>query len=53
LKSITARFARAVNRALGRSGPVLRDRYHLEVLETPRRVRNALAVRFRSDSAPA
>ena len=43
MKSITARFARAVNRALGRSGPVLRDRYHLEVLETPRQVRNALA----------
>ena len=43
MKSITARFARAVNRALGRSGPVLRDRYHREVLETPRQVRHALA----------
>jgi hypothetical protein len=29
MKSLTARFARAVNRALGRSGAVLRDRYRL------------------------
>ena len=43
MKSIAARFARAVNRALQRSGPVLANRYHLGVLETPRQVRNALA----------
>jgi REP element-mobilizing transposase RayT len=43
MKSIAARFARAVNRALGRSGPVLADRFHHTVLETPRQVRNALA----------
>ena len=43
MKSIAARFARAVNRALARSGPVLADRYHHTVLETPRQVRNALA----------
>ena len=43
MKSIAARFARAVNRSLKRSGPVLADRYHLSVLETPRQVRNALA----------
>ena len=43
MKSIAARFAFAVNRALGRSGPVLADRYHHEVLTSPRQVRNALA----------
>jgi REP element-mobilizing transposase RayT len=42
MKSIAARFARAVNRVFRRSGRVLRDRYHLHVLETPREVRNAL-----------
>ena len=43
MKSLAARFARAVNRALARSGRVLADRYHLRVLRTPRQVRNALA----------
>ena len=43
MKRLAARFARAVNRALGRSGGVLADRYHLRVLRTPREVRNALA----------
>ena len=43
MKSIAARFARAVNRALRRSGPVLKERYHLRVLKTPREIRNALA----------
>jgi REP element-mobilizing transposase RayT len=42
MKAIAARFARAVNRVFARSGRVLRDRYHLHVLETPREVRNAL-----------
>lgn len=42
MKSVAARFARAVNRALKRTGPVLRERYHLRVLRTPREVRNAL-----------
>src|SRR6185503_15528905 len=42
MKSIGARLARAVNRAMGRSGPVLADRYHLRLLPTPREVRNAL-----------
>jgi hypothetical protein len=42
MKSLAARFARAVNRALGRSGPVLTDRYHVRVLSTPAQVRNAL-----------
>jgi REP element-mobilizing transposase RayT len=43
MKALAARFARAVNRALRRAGRVLAERYHLEVLETPRQVRNALA----------
>lgn len=43
LKSITARFARAVNRVFRCSGPVLADRAHVHVLRTPREVRNALA----------
>ena len=43
MKSLAARFARAVNRALRRTGSVLGDRYHLRVLRSPRQVRNALA----------
>jgi REP element-mobilizing transposase RayT len=42
MKSLAARFARAVNRVLRRAGPVLRERYHLRVLTSPRQVRNAL-----------
>jgi hypothetical protein len=40
--SLGARFARAVNRGLRRSGPVVRERYHRVVLRTPTQVRNAL-----------
>jgi REP element-mobilizing transposase RayT len=43
LKSITARFARAVNRVWHRAGAVLADRCHVHVLKTPREVRNAIA----------
>jgi putative transposase len=43
MKSIGARLARAVNRVLGRSGPVLDGRYHHRALRTPREVRRALA----------
>jgi len=43
MKSIAARFARAVNRIFGLRGRVLADRYHLHVLRTPREVRNTLA----------
>jgi REP element-mobilizing transposase RayT len=43
MKSLAARFARAVNRALGRTGKVLADRYHLRILACPKQVRNALA----------
>jgi REP element-mobilizing transposase RayT len=43
LKSILARFARAVNRRFGRAGRVLADRVHVRLLRTPREVRNAIA----------
>jgi hypothetical protein len=43
MKALSSRFARAVNRALGRTGRVLAERYHLKVLKSPRQVRNALA----------
>jgi hypothetical protein len=43
MKSLASLFAFAVNRALGRSGKVLADRYHLRLLTCPRQVRNALA----------
>ena len=43
MKAISARVARAVQRAFGRAGAVLHGRYHLRVLRTPREVRNALA----------
>ncbi len=42
MKAIGARLARAVNRVMARSGPVLADRYHLRLLPTPTEVRNAL-----------
>ncbi len=43
IKSVAARLARAVNRTLGREGPVLADRYHARILRSPRQVRNAIA----------
>src|SRR5262249_4948218 len=43
MKALGTRFARVVNRVFGSHGVVLRDRYHLRILRTPREVRNALA----------
>jgi hypothetical protein len=43
MKSLASLFAFAVNRAFGRTGKVLADRYHLRILTCPRQVRNALA----------
>jgi len=43
LKSIAARFSRAVNRVFQRAGAVLVDRCHVHVLKTPREVRNSIA----------
>lgn len=39
LQGLAVRFARALNRALGRRGKVLGDRYHSRVLRTPAEVR--------------
>ncbi len=51
MKSLAARFAKAVNRGLKRRGPVLRDRYHLHVLRTVREVRNGDPVRAEQRAA--
>src|SRR6185436_948035 len=42
LNGLTCRAARALNRALDRSGPVWADRYHARALTTPREVRNGI-----------
>jgi REP element-mobilizing transposase RayT len=56
MKAIGARLARAVNRVMGRSGPVLADRYHARLLPTPKEVRSALRyvlLNARRHAAPA
>ena len=50
MKSVAARVARTVNRALARSGAVLKDRYELRVLKTRRDVARALTAK---DPRPA
>jgi REP element-mobilizing transposase RayT len=42
MRAFAIRLARRLNRMMGRSGPVLEDRYHAHVLRTPAEVRNAL-----------
>ncbi len=42
MRGLTIRIALAVNRALGRRGPVWNDRYHRRDLSSPREVRSAL-----------
>lgn len=42
MRALGIRIARAVNRVADRKGRVLADRYHLQLLPTPRQVRNAL-----------
>lgn len=42
MQALSIRLAKGVNRALGRRGAVLSDRYHVRALRTPREVRNAL-----------
>jgi hypothetical protein len=42
VRGLIVRLAKAINRALGRHGPVWADRYHVRLLRTPREVRNAL-----------
>jgi hypothetical protein len=36
------RIARGINHALGRKGSLFDDRYHVEVITTPRQMRNTL-----------
>ena len=43
MKRFAISFARNLNRELGRDGDVFADRYHVERLETPTQVRNAIA----------
>ena len=42
LRGLSIRVARAVNRALGRTGRLWGDRYHTRALATPREVRHGL-----------
>jgi putative transposase len=42
LRGLSIRVARAINRALGRTGRVWSDRYHARALRTPREVRHGL-----------
>lgn len=43
MQGLSIRLAKAINRSAGRPrGKVFRDRYHVEVLRTPRQARNAL-----------
>jgi putative transposase len=42
VQGLAIRVAKAVNRALGRTGRVWGDRYHARMLRTPREVRHAL-----------
>jgi hypothetical protein len=42
MKSIAARFARAVNRIFQRSGEVISGRSNVQLLTSPTQVRNAL-----------
>jgi REP element-mobilizing transposase RayT len=43
MQGLAIRVARRLNGAIGRSGRVFADRFHAEVLDTPRRARNAIA----------
>jgi REP element-mobilizing transposase RayT len=42
MRALTIRLARRLNAMMGRSGPVLADRYHMHVLRSPAEVRNAV-----------
>ncbi|MGZ5039090.1 MAG: transposase [Usitatibacter sp.] len=41
MKGLGVRIAKALNRVMGRSGPVIGDRYHAHVLRTPSEVKRA------------
>lgn len=42
VRGLAVRLARGLNRMMGRSGPVLADRYHAHVLRTPAEARHAV-----------
>jgi REP element-mobilizing transposase RayT len=42
MRALCIRIARGLNRMMGRTGPVLSDRYHAHVLRTPVEARHAL-----------
>jgi REP element-mobilizing transposase RayT len=42
MRAVNVRLAKAVNRALGRRGRVVQDRFHAHVLRTPTETRHAL-----------
>jgi REP element-mobilizing transposase RayT len=42
MQGLAVRFARRINRAVGRKGKLFGDRYHARALRTPREVRNAI-----------
>jgi REP element-mobilizing transposase RayT len=42
MKGLSVRIAKAMNRVMERSGPVLADRYHTHYLATPAEVRNTV-----------
>lgn len=42
MQGLKVRLARGLNKLLGRSGSLFRERYHFRVLRTPRQVRTAL-----------
>jgi REP element-mobilizing transposase RayT len=43
MQSLGVSFAKQLNARLSRKGPVLRERYHVHVLKTPREVKHALS----------
>jgi len=43
IQGLSIRIAKAVNRVLGRRGPVFADRYHAHALRTPTETANAIA----------
>jgi REP element-mobilizing transposase RayT len=43
MQSLAIRIAKALNKLMGREGPVFADRYHEHVIKTPQEMANALA----------
>ena len=49
MKGLAVRIARALNRLMGRAGPVFEDRFHMRPLRTPLEVRRALVYVMNND----